>query len=231
MLHVHYFITRKSSMSDAEFHRYWRETHGPIAARIPQLHRYVQSHRITAFGSQLALRWRGRGADRRSQRDGRAPASPEYLDGALADERNFIDLTRVEWMVTRDHVVLDGPTGGNLIKGVWQLVIKPGMALDDFRKYWLEVHGPMALKLPGLRRYVQSHLIDEAYLYAHAAFRRRRATMVRQSRGVRRGLRVAGRQRLARRRRVVYRRARNDVLHGAGAYPDRVALNPADASS
>jgi len=33
------------------FHRYWRETHGPIAAKIPQLHRYVQSHRIPAFGS------------------------------------------------------------------------------------------------------------------------------------------------------------------------------------
>jgi uncharacterized protein (TIGR02118 family) len=170
MLHVHYFITRKSSMSDAEFHRYWRETHGPIAARIPQLHRYVQSHRITAFGTN-------------SPYDGEAEVliddlnamaalrrSTEYLEGALADERNFIDLTRVEWMTTCDHVVLDGPTGDKLVKGVWQLVIKPGMALGDFRKYWLEVHGPMALKLPGIRRYVQSHLIDEAYLYATPRF-------------------------------------------------------------
>ena len=48
MMHIHYFITRKASMNDAEFHRYWRETHGPIAAKIPQLHRYVQSHRIRA---------------------------------------------------------------------------------------------------------------------------------------------------------------------------------------
>jgi uncharacterized protein (TIGR02118 family) len=96
--------------------------------------------------------------------------SPEYIDGALADERKFIDLTRVEWMVTRDHVIKDGPTGGSMVKGVWQLVIKPGMTLDDFRKYWLEVHGPMALKMPGLRRYVQSHLVDEAYLYAQPRF-------------------------------------------------------------
>src|SRR6266403_1327662 len=145
MLHVHYFITRKAGMTDAEFHRYWRETHGPIASKIPQLHRYVQSHRIPAFGAN----------------------SP--YDGE-ADERKFIDLTRVEWMVTRDHVVLDGPTGGKLVKGVWQLAIKPGMALEEFRKYWLEVHGPMALKLPGIRRYVQSHLIDEAYLYATPRF-------------------------------------------------------------
>jgi len=98
MMHIHYFITRKASMNDAEFHRYWRETHGPIAAKIPQLHRYVQSHRIPAFGSN-------------SPYDGEAEVlvdgldamaalrrSPEYLEGALADERNFIDLTRVEWM-------------------------------------------------------------------------------------------------------------------------------------
>src|SRR6202049_427990 len=31
MLHIHYFITRKASMNDAEFHRYWRETHGTLA--------------------------------------------------------------------------------------------------------------------------------------------------------------------------------------------------------
>ena len=170
MLHVHYFITRKPSMNDAEFHRYWRETHGPIAARIPQLHRYVQSHRITAYGSNSP--YDGEAEVLIDNLDAMAALrrSPKYIDGALADERKFIDLTRVEWMVTRDHVVLDGPTGGKLVKGVWQLVIKPGMPLDEFREYWLGVHGPMALKLPGLRRYVQSHLIDEAYLYANPRF-------------------------------------------------------------
>ena len=44
------------------------------------------------------------------------------------------------------------------------------MSLDEFRKYWIEVHGGLGAKLPGLRRYVQSHLIDEAYLYARPHF-------------------------------------------------------------
>ena len=44
------------------------------------------------------------------------------------------------------------------------------MALDEFRKYWIEVHGGLGSKLPGLRRYVQSHLIDEAYLYAEPRY-------------------------------------------------------------
>ena len=154
--------------------------------------------------------------------------SPEYIDGALADERKFIDLTRVEWMVTRDHVVLDGPTGGKLVKGVWQLVIKPGMALDEFRKYWLEVHGPMALKLPGIRRYVQSHLIDEAYLYATPRFDGVAQLWFDSLEAFAAAFASpAGKDLLADGR--VYRRTPNDVFHGAGAYPDRVALNPAHA--
>jgi uncharacterized protein (TIGR02118 family) len=170
LIHIHYFITRKETLDEAAFHRYWRETHGPIAGRIKQLRMYVQSHRISYAGSN-------------SSYDGEAEVlidslsvlaemrkSPEYLDGALADERNFIDLTRVEWMATQDHVIVEGPTGSQLVKGVYQLKRRDGMSLDDFRKYWIEVHGNLGSKLPGLRRYVQSHLVDEAYLYARPHF-------------------------------------------------------------
>jgi len=169
MIHIHYFITRLAKLDDAEFHRYWRETHGPIVTRIKQLRRYVQSHRIPVPGHVGSA----------SPYDGVAEVlldsleafdelrkSREYLDGALADERNFIDLTRVEWMTTRDHVIVDGPIKPGMVKGVWQLKHKPGMTLDEFRRYWIEVHGAMGHKVPGFRRYVQSHLVDEAYTYA-----------------------------------------------------------------
>jgi len=170
MIHSHYFITRKEPLDDAAFHRYWRETHGPIVTRIKQLRMYVQSHRIPYSGSN-------------SSYDGEAEVlidslsmleemrhSHEYLDGALADERNFIDLKRVEWMATQDHVIVDGPVGSPLVKGVYQLKRKDGMSVDEFRRYWIEVHGNLGSKLSGLRRYVQSHLIDEAYLYARPHF-------------------------------------------------------------
>lgn len=170
MIHIHYFITRKPTLSDAEFHRYWRETHGPIAARIQQSKRYVQSHRIPYEGSNSPYDGEAEVLIDGLQSLDELRKSREYLDGALADERNFIDLTRVEWMATRDHVIVDGPTGAPLIKGVWQLKRKAGMPLGDFRKYWIETHGSLGAKLPGLRRYVQSHLVDEAYLYAEPAF-------------------------------------------------------------
>ena len=166
MIHLLYFITRKASLGEAEFHRYWRDIHGPIAAKIPQLVRYEQSHRIPF-------------ADTNSSYDGAAEAwledeaafqalreTPEYVDGALADEPNFIDMNRVEWLVTRDHVILDGPQTPGLTKGIFQLRRKPGMSLADFRHYWVEVHGPIVKRLPGLRRYVQCHTVDAAYGYA-----------------------------------------------------------------
>jgi uncharacterized protein (TIGR02118 family) len=169
LIHIHYFITRKPGLDEAEFHRYWREVHGPIAARIPQLRRYVQSHRIPAPGSN-------------SPYDGCAEVfldgfdtlnalreAPEYLQGALADERNFIDLSRVEWMVTHDHIINDVPVAGT-VKGLFQLPAKPGLTHLDFRKHWITTHAQAALKMPGIRRYVQSHLVDEAYLYARPRF-------------------------------------------------------------
>jgi len=166
MLHSLYFITRKPSLSEAEFHRYWREVHGPIAKKIRQLHGYIQSHRIpfngmTSSYDGVAEAWIDDEAALAALR-----TSPEYVQGALADEPNFIDMSRVEWMITKDHVILDSPQAPQQAKLIFQLKRKSGWSLADGRKYWLEVHGPIVKKLPGLRRYVQSHLIGAAYSYA-----------------------------------------------------------------
>jgi uncharacterized protein (TIGR02118 family) len=166
MIHTLYFITRKPSLSDAEFHRYWREVHGPIAKKIPQLKRYIQSHRIPFPGQNSPYD----GAAEAWVEDEKALAalrqSPEYLNGALADEPNFIDMSRVEWLMTNDHVIIDGPQSPQFVKMIFALKRQPGFSLADARKYWLDVHGPIVAKLPGLRRYVQCHTIDAAYAYA-----------------------------------------------------------------
>ena len=56
------------------------------------------------------------------------------------------------------------------MKGLFQLPAKPGLTHLDFRKHWITTHAQAALKMPGIRRYVQSHLVDEAYLYARPHF-------------------------------------------------------------
>ena len=43
---------------------------------------------------------------------------------------------------------------------------KPGMSLEEFHKYWLDHHGGLAIrlreKMPGMKRYVQSHTLPGA---------------------------------------------------------------------
>jgi hypothetical protein len=48
----------------------------------------------------------------------------------LVDEANFIDRTRVERLVTTDHVLIDGPQTPQLVKNIAQLKRKPRMSLD-----------------------------------------------------------------------------------------------------
>ena len=48
-----------------------------------------------------------------------------------------------------------------MVKSLSLLVRKDGMTHEQFMKHWVEIHAPLALKVPGLRRYVQSHIRDE----------------------------------------------------------------------
>jgi uncharacterized protein (TIGR02118 family) len=163
MIHLHYFITRRQGLDDDRFYRYWRETHAPIVTRIRRLKGYVQSHRIpfhmnnTGYDGAAEV-WL---EDLDALEDLRASA--EFREGALKDEPNFIDHTRSDFMVARDHVIIDGPRAPGLVKAVWRMRRKEGVSLGEF--HWLGAHAEAARKIPGVRRYVQSHTIDEAYSY------------------------------------------------------------------
>jgi len=108
MVKLIYVITRKPGLSVEDFQRYWRETHGPIAARIPGVRRYVQCHTLPELYA----------GDRDPPYDGaaelwfddlesfrRAAGSPEVA-AAREDERNFIDHSRVALIVTEEKPVV-----------------------------------------------------------------------------------------------------------------------------
>ena len=48
-----------------------------------------------------------------------------------------------------------------MVKSLSLLTRKAGMTHDQFVKHWVEVHAPLAHAVPGLRRYVQSHIVEE----------------------------------------------------------------------
>ncbi len=48
-----------------------------------------------------------------------------------------------------------------MIKSIGLLTRREGLTHEDFDKHWLEVHAPLAHAVPGVRRYVQSHILEE----------------------------------------------------------------------
>jgi uncharacterized protein (TIGR02118 family) len=48
-----------------------------------------------------------------------------------------------------------------MIKLVYCFARKADISPDEFSRYWRDVHGPIGLRIPGLRRFVQSVAIHD----------------------------------------------------------------------
>ena len=95
------FLNKRPDVGFEFFQRYWRETHGPIAARIPGNQRYVQCHvrrgiyeagRTPAYDG-IPISWF---ADTGALRD--SASTPEYK-ATRADERNFMISGRLPFVI------------------------------------------------------------------------------------------------------------------------------------
>jgi uncharacterized protein (TIGR02118 family) len=102
------FLTRKPGLSVEEFQRHWREVHGPIAAALPGLRRYVQNHtrrsayeagRIPAYDGVVLAWFDSTDAIRH------AATSGEYAR-VLADVALFLSPGAVPFILTREHVIV-----------------------------------------------------------------------------------------------------------------------------
>ncbi len=48
-----------------------------------------------------------------------------------------------------------------MIKTVSLLTRREGLTHEEFVRHWVEIHAPLAHAVPGVRRYVQSHIVGE----------------------------------------------------------------------
>jgi uncharacterized protein (TIGR02118 family) len=102
------FVTRKPGLEVEKFQRYWREIHGPIAAEIPMIRRYVQSHtrpsayergRTPAYDG-VAITWFD---DTRAMR---ASATTAQYARTRADEPGFLAPGGPPFIITTEHVIV-----------------------------------------------------------------------------------------------------------------------------
>jgi uncharacterized protein (TIGR02118 family) len=153
--------------------QYWAETHGKLVANNPNLRRYhhyfsvpeayESEPRPTYIGVSMFWRddpfsvftpfpspdWAPVGPDDRQLFD-REPRWP--FKGQWAD------------IFGEEHVIIDGETRPGMINALFMVNRVPGLFHRRMSEYWLETHGPIAAKLPGLRRYTQNHAYLEAFV-------------------------------------------------------------------
>lgn len=101
------FLSRRPGLSIEAFQRYWRETHGPLAALIPTIRRYVQSHtRRAAYERGRTPAWDGVAVTWFDDTEAmRASAATAEYARVRADEANFIT-PGSPFIITREHVIV-----------------------------------------------------------------------------------------------------------------------------
>ena len=158
MLKACTLIRRKSGMSAEDFQNYWLTTHSDIVVQMPQIKRYVQSHPLLGGYRKGALLYDGVAEiwvdDTKALRE---LASSDAYRAVMADEENFIDKETMALILTDEYVMVDGPIPPGGVKNIEFVKRKKNMPVQEFQAYWRGTHGPLAGKIPSIRRYIQSH--------------------------------------------------------------------------
>lgn len=122
MIVITFLLRRRPDLGDAEFHRYWRDEHGPLVAShadVLGIRQYRQLHTIgSGLGAAVAQSRNCEPADW----DGVAlvwfdseealvtsASSPEGQAAAAAlleDEARFLDLARCQLWIAQDHTLI-----------------------------------------------------------------------------------------------------------------------------
>lgn len=164
MIKVCELVRRRPGMTVEEFQAYWRDVHGPIVSALPGLRRYVQSHPLPGGYRKGELPYDGLAELWFDDKEGlRAIATTAEFAAAKADEPNFIDPTSLIELVVDDVEIKAGPVADGAVKSIGFVRLRRDLDPIETHRYWEQVHGPLAVPIPQLRRYVQSHVRPGAY--------------------------------------------------------------------
>jgi uncharacterized protein (TIGR02118 family) len=169
MVKVLTFIKRRPDMAVEAFQDYWLTRHPAVVTRLPGIRRYVQSHALPAAYRKGEPPWDGIAEvwadDTEALRAMTRSAEHAHVQ---ADEGAFIDRSRMGFIVTEEHVLVDGAPGPEAVKGVEFLTRRPGTSVDAFQRHWRERHGAILRGIPGLVRCVLSATRRSAYTAGRA---------------------------------------------------------------
>ncbi|HEX5368959.1 MAG TPA: EthD family reductase [Dehalococcoidia bacterium] len=158
--------------SRVEAQHYWAESHGKLVANSAALLRYHHYFSLpeayeadpkpTFIG--ISMFWR------ENHLAPPQPPDPNAFFPVRGDDEHVFDRS-ARWPIDdqhadilgEEHVIIDGATKASMVNAIFMVVRKPGLDHRDFFDHWLNVHGPLAAQLPGLRRYIQCPVVLESF--------------------------------------------------------------------
>ena len=93
----------------------------------------------------------------------------------------LLDPSSVALLVVEEHVAKPGQVPASFVKNYELVTKRQDLDRAEFDRYWAQVHGPLAARIPTIRRYVQAHLAPGAR-EAAPCLRRPRHHLVRRRR-------------------------------------------------
>ena len=122
MIKLVYVVQARDDIALEEFHRYWREEHGPLVASVAEdigARKYVQSHTIDTPLNQTLVESRGMAPIHQGitevwwdsledlQTRMASDAGTKAAARLLEDEAKFIDFSRSTIFLTEEHPIFD----------------------------------------------------------------------------------------------------------------------------
>jgi uncharacterized protein (TIGR02118 family) len=77
----------------------------------------------------------------------------EAVISKAASHRMVVDVVRI-----KDEPLVEEP-----VKNIEFVCRRPGMAPENFRDYWMNIHGPIGATIPSILRYEQNHTVLSDY--------------------------------------------------------------------
>jgi uncharacterized protein (TIGR02118 family) len=159
-------LRKKADWTMEAFRAYWRDRHGPLAARAPNLREYWQNlvtERVQRGIDFTRGPWVFDGFSQLYFDDARQADQAFKNSGIagelIADERRFLGELHI--VTAEQNVVVPVPAAPmreTLLKRVSTLKRRPELSEDDFRREWI-VHRDLVRRMPGVAGYRQNVMI------------------------------------------------------------------------
>lgn len=159
-------LRRKPDWTTEAFADYWRERHGALAARAPNLREYWQNRVTDRLQRGIVFPrgpWDFDGFSQLYFDDARqaehAFASSPIAAELLADERRFLGDLHIITAVQHEVVPLPEASGrAKLMKRISILERRADLSEDAFRREWI-AHREMVRQMPGVAGYRQNVVV------------------------------------------------------------------------